>query len=171
MPFTLRFTLNEIDHWASRYAYEDDEAILAIGEEVKKRGYYTRREFLALAQWKAARNIHRCEANAPEQVEYATRIALSPENKFERLRIGILRSLQGVDWPIASVLLHFGHKDAYPIIDFRALWSLGLDEEPWQFNFRFWWDYVEFCRDLREKVGTTMRTLDRALWQYSKENQ
>jgi hypothetical protein len=117
------------------------------------------------------RNIRRCEKNAPEEIEYATRIALSPENKNERLRIGILNSLQGVDWAMASVLLHFGHNDPYPIIDFRALWSLGLYEGPSVYSFKFWWSYVEFCRALREKAGTTMRTLDRALWQYSKEHQ
>jgi hypothetical protein len=71
----------------------------------------------------------------------------------------------------ASVLLHFGQKDPYPILDFRALWSLGLDEGPSVYNFKFWWEYVECCRDLRTKAGTTMRTLDRALWQYSKEHQ
>jgi hypothetical protein len=171
MQFSLRFLLKEINHWASRYAYEDDDPILAIGEEVKKRGYYTRKEFLTLAQWKAPRIVPKCEKNESGQVEYATRIALSPENKFERVRIGVLNSLQGVSWPMASVLLHFGHNDPYPILDFRALWSLGLGEEPWQYSFNFWWSYVECCRDLREKAGTTMRTLDRALWQFSKEHQ
>jgi hypothetical protein len=132
---------------------------------------YAKVEFLILAKWKAARNIRQCEANAPEEIEYATRMALSPENKYERLRIGILNCLQGVGWPMASVLLHFGHKGPYPILDFRALWSLGLDEEPWSYNFDFWWSYVECCRNLREKAGTTMRTRDRALWQFSKEHQ
>ena len=124
-----------------------------------------------MAQWKAPRNVPRCRGNSPEIIEYATRIALSPEDKFERLRIGILNALEGVDWPMASVLLHFGHKDPYPIIDYRALWSLGLDLKPLYYKFDFWWSYVECCRDLRAKAGTTMRILDRALWQYSKEHQ
>jgi hypothetical protein len=115
--------------------------ILDIPEEVKKRGYYRREEFLKLAAWKAVRNVWRCEKNESDQIEYATRIALSPDNKFERLRIGILNCLQGVDWPMASVLLHFGHKDPYPILDFRALWSLGLDDGPSVYNFYFWWSY------------------------------
>jgi hypothetical protein len=171
MPFSLRFPIKEIKHWASRYAYEDDVPILRIGEEVQKRGHYTRKEFLTLARWKSARNIRHCEANAPDEVEYATRIALSPENRFERLRIGILDCLEGVDMPMASALLHFGHKDHYPILDFRALWSLGLDRRPAYYSFDLWMSYVEYCRELRKRAGTTMRTLDRALWQYSKDHQ
>jgi hypothetical protein len=170
MPFSLRFPLTEIDHWASRYVYEEDDSNLAISNEVQKRGHYTREEFLALAKWRALRSVPKCEKNESGQIEYATRIALTRENKFERLRIGILNSLQGVNWPMASVLLHFGHRDPYPILDFRALWSLGLEEGPSEYNFKFGWDYVEDCCDLREKAGTTMRTVDRALWQYSKEH-
>jgi hypothetical protein len=33
------------------------------------------------------------------------------------------------------------------------------------------WPYVQFCRDLSMRTGLDMRTLDRALWQYSKEKQ
>jgi len=34
-----------------------------------------------------------------------------------------------------------------------------------------WSDYTLFCRKLAEDAGVTIRELDRALWQYSKENQ
>ena len=30
------------------------------------------------------------------------------------------------------------------------------------------WQYTCFCRQLVAETGVTMRTLDRALWQYSK---
>ncbi len=41
---------------------------------------------------------------------------------------------------------------------------------PSQYGFEFWWQYAVFCRDLAAKCGLNMRMLDRALWQYSKEN-
>jgi hypothetical protein len=75
-----------------------------------------------------------------------------------------------VQWPTASVILHFFHRDPYPIIDFRALWTVSM-EVPGQYNFEFWWQYVVFCRDLATKSSLNMRMLDLALWQYSKENQ
>ena len=55
----------------------------------------------------------------------------------EELRIGSLMVLGGVNWPTASVLLHFGHKDPYPILDFRALESFGIPKQSF-YNFEFW---------------------------------
>jgi len=59
---------------------------------------------------------------------------------------------------------------AVSYLDFRALWSLGLSE-PKQYDFQFWWTYAQFCRKLAVESNVTMRILDRALWQFSKENQ
>lgn len=78
--------------------------------------------------------------------------------------------LDGVSWPVASVLLHFGSCDRYPILDFRALWSLRI-KVPKQYDFGFWWAYTLYCRSLADEHNVSMRTLDRALWQYSKEKQ
>ena len=38
-------------------------------------------------------------------------------------------------------------------------------------NFRFGWDCTVYCRSVASRVGVDMRTLDQALWQYSKEKQ
>ena len=88
-----------------------------------------------------------------------------------RLRIGVLTLLDGVQMPTASVLLHLAHRDPYPIIDYRALWSLGVDAPPTPYSFAFWEAYTRACRSLARAANVSMRTLDRALWQYSKERQ
>jgi hypothetical protein len=75
-------------------------------------------------------------------------------------------SLHGVSWPTASVFLHFAGRDRYPILDYRALWSLGI-EKPIAYTFDFWWHYTLFCRKLADEAYVSMRTLDRALWQFS----
>jgi hypothetical protein len=98
-----------------------------------------------------------------------TRTALSTES--EQLRVEVLTLLNGVSWPTASVILHFCHREAYPILDFRALWSLGVEANDVRYNFDLWWGYTQACRRLAEETGLSMRELDRALWQYSKENQ
>lgn len=72
---------------------------------------------------------------------------------------------------MASVLLHFFHTDPYPIIDYRALWSLSLEQTYSYYTFGAWWRYVEACRRFSREAGVDMRTLDRALWQFSNENQ
>ena len=89
----------------------------------------------------------------------------------DRLRIEVLTLLNGVSWPTASVLLHVGHADRDPILDFRALWSLGVEGLPNQYTFPIWWSYVQVCRELAASAAVSMRTLDRALWQFSKEHQ
>jgi hypothetical protein len=88
----------------------------------------------------------------------------------ERLQIEVLTLLDGVSWPTASVILHFFHSAPYPIVDFRALWSLK-NKVPKRYGFNFWQKYTSYCRGLSKRAGVSMRTLDRALWQFSKENQ
>jgi hypothetical protein len=166
--FRLRFPIREMRARAAAYDYGDDIPE-RIGAEARAAGFYTKDQFLAMCEWKSQRPRARFETNADQFVEEATRVAL--QSCDERLRIGNLRLLDGVDYPTASVLLHFGHPDPYPILDVRALWSLGLDELPSSYSFDFWWAYVECCRRLATLSGLTMRDVDRALWTYSKQNQ
>ena len=57
----------------------------------------------------------------------------------------------------------------YTILDFRALFSLGIERS---FNsVGFYLAYLAACRRIAAEAGVDLRTLDRALWQYSKENQ
>ncbi len=172
--FRLRFGLEEIPALAARYSgtpeemRREEQIEREISPRVREVGYYSKPDFLVLTRWKSPRAQPRCEQNPEEFIEEATRTALGARD--ERLRIGILRLLDGVDWPTASVLLHFGSRDPYPILDFRALWSLGVEKPP-VYTFAFWWEYVQVCRRLAEQAGVSMRELDRALWQYSKGNQ
>ena len=121
-----------------------------------------------LAEWKTPRSRPRCASNEEEYVEAVTHAAFA--SKDERFKMDALRLLSGVEWPTASVLLHFCDEGRYPILDVRALWSLGFTKPP-AYNHGFWIAYVEFTRNIAAAAGVSMRTLDRALWQYSKEKQ
>jgi len=167
--FRPRFPLSEVLYWASRYAYADDAEVEAIGDRARERGWYTRDEFLTVARWKSPRSRTRCEENDEAAVKAATQLALSTPD--ERQRIEALIQLHGVAYPTASVLLHLAHRDPYPIIDFRALWSLRVESRPGNYSFAFWWAYAQACRTLAMEAGVRMRTFDRALWQFSKERQ
>ncbi len=139
-----------------------------IASTVRETGYVDRGQFLALARWKTPRSARRCERNHIDFVVETTAAALRTKN--ERLKIEALRLLDGVDWPTASVILHFCDEGRYPILDVRVLWSLGFTKPP-AYTFDFWIAYVEFMRKIAAAAGVSMRTLDRALWQYSKEKQ
>lgn len=165
----LRFPEDEINLWANRYSYPRQESrLLSLRDRVQEVGYLTKAQLSLLAQWKSPRSAGRAERNSEEFVREITAFVLSARN--ERSRIEPLILLDGVLWPTASVILHMFHKDKYPILDFRALWSISIDK-PYNYTFSLWWQYVQFCRDVAEKNQVDMRTLDRALWQYSKTKQ
>jgi hypothetical protein len=167
--FHLRFDKAHIPAWAAGYKASDDHQVeFEIAPQVHQRGYFIKAEFQAACCWKTPRSKPRVESNPESFVQEVTRVALSTPD--ERLRIEVLTLLEGVGWPTASALLHFGHHEPYPILDIRALWSLGVEDEI-DYDFTFWWAYTQFCRRLAQEVNVSMRVLDRALWQYSADNQ
>jgi hypothetical protein len=168
--FRLRFDLSMLSYWAARYVlYELENRIQnTFVPQVRKAQFLDRRAFLAVCKWKTPRSQKHCRRNQPDFIREVTKCAFGTSN--ERLMIEALTLLHGVNWPTASTILHWFHRDPYPILDFRALWSVGC-RVPKQYGFDFWRDYTRYCRKLADKAGVPMRTLDRALWQYSKENQ
>jgi hypothetical protein len=169
MAFKLRFREDAIPRWAARYRDKREESVVSIhAPAARDRGYLLYPEFMAITVWKTPRTRPRSAANSPELVREVTGIALG--SRTDELKIRVLQVLDGVAWPTASVILHLCDCDRYPILDFRALWSLHTDV-PAQYTFPFWWEYTLFMRSLHARTGHDMRTLDRALWQYSKENQ
>jgi hypothetical protein len=167
MPeFELQFPLEEVAVYAGRATWEDNPVKLAMGHAAGTRGYYTRDEFIAICLWKTRRVGRRLEQNTSEAVESATRTALSTGD--ERERMAALLALPGVSWGRASTLLHLARPDDFPILDRRAVHALG---QPWPagVSFRFWWHFVEAWRDLRIRSGLSGREFDRALWQWSSE--
>lgn len=174
MDYKLQFSTDRISELADRYSHNntdqpaEDYIIQTISPAIQQQGFYSKDAFLKVCHWKTPRTQRHCVKNSESYIHEITSIALKTSE--ERLRIEVLTLLDGVDWPTASVFLHFGHSDPYPILDFRALWSLDIPE-PNAYNFSFWSDYVGICRKLAQENGVSMRTLDRALWQYSNENQ
>jgi hypothetical protein len=165
--FKLQFDVRDVNEYASRYAYEDDSMVLAIGRTARECGCYTREEFIVVCRWKTPRSGPLVATNSASEIEIATRTALTSAST-ERERTDALRSLAGVEFPTASVLLHLANPERYPILDKRALHALGV-RAPATYSFRLWSEYVEEYRRLAEAAGVDGRTLDRALWQWSSE--
>lgn len=163
----LRFSQSEIPALAARYSYPGEERIVnEIGPAARRRGYYTRTEFIDLCGWKTVRSRSRVALNAEDAVVETTQLALRVQS--EALRIWIPMALSGVQWATASVLLHFGHRDRYPILDYRALAALGVTQSV-TYTLPLWSAYVAACRAIDDATGLGMRTIDRAMWQWSKE--
>lgn len=168
--FSLRFPPSEMNQWSVRYHdFYDDKVAEEIAVVARPKGYLTLDQFLLLAKWKTPRSQSRCRKNSESYVQHVTGTAFAAEDP--RFKIEVLRLLDGVEWPTASVLLHFCDSEPWPILDYRALWSLSHAVEPHQHGFPLWEQYVAFTRTLADEHGMTMRQIDRALWAYSKVNQ
>lgn len=168
MPtFELQFPIDEIDVLAARFpAIDDDVRLHEVGIAVRARGYYTREEFIEVCAWKTVRSRPKVSRNAEAAVVEATGAAIATED--EAARMAALLQLDGVGVPTASTLLYCAFPDGYPILDVRALESLGVKPRS-QYPLSFWLGYLDACRELAQRAGVSLRTLDKALWQHSKE--
>jgi GrpB-like predicted nucleotidyltransferase (UPF0157 family) len=164
--FELQFPIGEVPALASRFPVMDDGPGLTVGIAVRARGHYTRAEFIEVCAWKTARSRPKVAANSEPAVVDATRRALTADD--EARRISALLELEGVGVPTASTLLYFVFPEAYPILDVRALESLGVKPRS-GYPVSFWLAYLSACRTLARRAGVSIRTLDKALWQHSKE--
>ncbi len=172
MPVELRGR-KRIKEYAGRYLAagqwaKRDRELKDIFKEVRKRGYMLPRELMVMGEWKAERRIlHHLRKNSREKLKQVTGTVLAGGSDRERMHW--LRQLRGVGFPVASVFLHFGLPGCYPILDVRAVRTVGGPAHIK--SYRCWLPYAKFCRTEAKKIGVSMRTLDRALWQFDKEYQ
>jgi hypothetical protein len=167
--FRLQFPLERMREYAARFPAEGDAGALALGRAARERGHYALEEFVAACRWKTPRSAPLVAHNTAAEVEAATRVALGPRaSPGERMQA--LRALHGVEWATGSVLLHLAYPDRFPILDVRALHALGVTGHS-SYTVAFWEAYVAEWRRLAAAAGVDGRTLDHALWQWSKEQE
>jgi hypothetical protein len=164
--FQLQFPANQIESLASRFPPLDESRLLAVGAAARRRGHYTRREFIEICAWKSVRSRPTVAANSAARVARTTARTFAAHDEVSRMTT--LLELHGVGMPTASTLLYSAFPDDYPILDVRALESLGVTSRG-HYSVGFWLQYLDTCRALARSHGVTLRTLDKALWQYSKE--
>ncbi len=131
----LRFPEAKILEWAKRYNYSQEEtSLLELRPEVRRAGFLTKAQLQRVAKWKSPRSAGWMKSNEESYVQEITSLSLSANT--ERGRIELLTLLDGVQWASASVILHLFHDQKYPILDFRALWSVIMSPE----------SRTDFCR-------------------------
>lgn len=161
----INLTRDQILEYSSLYDYEADDTLTDCMKSAALRGYMTLPDLIEVARWKwrGGRTRQLCSLNTETEVNEISRVSFSTGS--ERLRIGALLALSGVNWPMASVILHFRFPDRYPILDVRAMNTVGGSK---LYTFERWLEYVELCQATAMQYGITMRTLDKALWAFDK---
>lgn len=163
--FVLQFDASQIDVLAKRYGYDHDDEALEAGAGIAA-GNYDRENLNVIVRWKSARRVALIDDNSDLDITRSLRFATDSRTS-ERSAIETLERLHGVGIPVASAILTLVHPDKYTIIDFRALESLGVND--WPDSVEYYLAYLAACRELALRYSKSLRTLDRALWQWSKE--
>jgi hypothetical protein len=164
--FQLRFASSMLPELSKRYSFQDDVDALDAGKKIRS-GQYTRANLETIFEWKTnGRGRSRLAKNTDEEIVDALRLAV--EAKTDRAAVAVLTGLNGVQVPVASAILTAIDPERFTIIDFRALEAL-MAIKP-MITTNFYLNYLGQCRELAKENNISLRTLDRALWQWSKEN-
>jgi hypothetical protein len=166
VQFALSFPPSELLALADRYGYDSDDDALSSGRKIAA-GDYSIANLKIIIEWKSARVAGLIEQNSDVFVAKVLRFA-TDKRTSERSAIDTLCGLTGVGIPVASAILTMVYPDKYTIIDFRALEALGVKKG--EDTVEFYMQYLQKCRELAQSHDIDLRTLDRALWQWSKEN-
>lgn len=171
----MNFSRMEVLEYARKYDCKYATKYDSLVEQklkgwLKKYKYLTRDKFIKLGLWKSRRPKKRYESQENDDLTVKEITGFAVRTRSERARVESLTILKGVSFPVSSVILHFAFPNKYPILDFRVIWSLGW-KQPKNYDFSFWKKYFTYLRKLSKKYKVDLRTLDKALWVYSKENQ
>ncbi len=160
-------TTGEKDRELEKAAFEAGEAI--------RNGETTLANLEAIVRWKSERAVQYLIGNSSEKIRQALGVAASPDATTETA-VKALLDLHGVDLPVASAILAAIFPERYTVLDYRALEALGHARH----DVHFYEEYLEFCKRLAESnivspqselpAPTPLRTLDRALWEWSRNN-
>lgn len=166
--FSLSFDEDKIKYYSARYSYPDNGIpIEKIQSDVEKFGM-SYKSAANVISWKTrGRSSHHFLKNSEERFKII--IGRVSHHESAESNISNLKCLHGVGAPVASTILSVMFPQEYTILDFRALHALGIPKKLYYSN-SFFPEYNAFCLQLAKKNGVDLRTLDKALWQWSKEN-
>jgi hypothetical protein len=147
-------------------------ALITTLRKVKKRGYFTKVEFIEMCRWKSARPLRHYTSNSEERIRLVSKKVFATQ--FEKRRIELLTSLRGVSVPVASAILMLTDPKNYGVIDIRV-WQLlylygSVKTKPTGKNFSVanWYTYLMKIRYFARRFKSTARQIERTLFEYHK---
>lgn len=163
---------------ANELAKEEDESTVRLIRDlrgVRKRGWLTKGELLAICQWKSPRAIRLCQENSPSEIKKLSAQAFG--TRSERVRFEALTKLRGVGAPMASSILMLTNPQRYGVLDIRV-WQLLFDLKSVHkkprgigFDFKNWYHYLVKLRYHAKELKVSVRCVERSLFLYHKKNQ
>lgn len=155
--------------------YAETSKLINELEGVKKRGYFTKDEFLKMGIWKSSRPKQQYFKNSEEEIISNSKKVLA--TKFEKRRIELLTTLKGVSIPTASAILTLIDPRNYGVIDIRV-WqvlylygSVKVKPTGTNFDFNNWYNYLMKLRYYAKKFKVSARDIERTIFIHHKKIQ
>jgi hypothetical protein len=144
------------------------EALIRRLRGVRRRGEFTRAEFLLMCRWKSPRAALHYRRNSAARIRQVSRAVLSTRD--ERRRLDGLLSLSGVSVPVASAILTLIDPRRYGVLDIRV-WQLlhalgGVRTRPSGrgFGARHWDEFLTCLRPAARRLGVSVRAVEYTLF-------
>ena len=167
-----RLPYASVDALFAREALAEEDpgtrALIADLRHVKKRGEFSRGEFLRMSRWKSPRAAPHYARNTAAQIRRVSRAVLAARS--EARRIALLTSLHGVSVPVASAILTLIDPKRYGVLDIRVwqlLHALGaVDGKPGGRGFGAgdWESYLACLRPAARGLGVSVRIAEYTLF-------
>lgn len=167
--FIEKYKLRYDDEYTGKEKKLENKIRNKVSEQFSQKSFYLTKNILEdIVYWKAHRIIGHTKKENEDYIKRITKISFSTDD--ERSKIEILGLLKGVNFRVASAILHFCFPNKHIVMDRRAWNSLqhfGLIKSEYKDNFDSWWEYLSVCRELSKKFGVCLRDIDKALWFYN----
>jgi hypothetical protein len=170
MMITKQNLLTYAAMYDSRYRGVDSEIEDGMKCLLMRQRYLRGTDLVSIGRWKSPRPTRYYLENDDSRTRQVTQLSFSSQDEKQRIEslLGSRGGLRGVAYPVASTILHFAFPNTYPIMDFRVIESLGWDV-PSSYTFDFWQNYCSELRRVAREHDLPLRTVEKALWMYSKE--
>ncbi len=152
---------------AHEYMDPREKGAMAAGKEIRQ-GRSSGVHLRTIYEWKT-RGRGRSRLNSYSEAEICEALQIAVNAAQPRSAIAVLTGLYGVHTPVASAIATVIHPDRYTIIDFRALHALGQSSV--DNSIPFYLAYLDYCISLASRWDLPLRNLDRALWQWSRNQE
>ena len=135
---------------------------------IRKRGYLTRPELVAICRWKSPRAITHIRRNRAGTIKKITQAAIV--TRSEQKKLSLLTSLHGVSVPMASSILMLMNPKRYGVIDIRVwqlLYEMGdvtTNPNGSGFDFGQWYEFLNIIRRFSILYGVGARDIERTLF-------
>src|SRR5262245_2775863 len=143
-------------------------ALIAALRHVRRRGEFSRAEFLAMSRWKSPRASLHYRKNSAALIRRVSRAVLATRDEDRRIRL--LMSLAGVSVPVASAILTLIDPRRYGVLDIRvwqllhALGAVGRKPAGRGFTAEDWASYLACLRPAARRLGVSVRIVEYTLF-------